>query len=52
VIGPDGRAVMGGDDDKQYLAAFEWDADVTGTYRLLVTSFEGVGTGELLVKRD
>jgi tetratricopeptide (TPR) repeat protein len=52
VVGPDGTAVVGGDDDKQYFAAFEWDAGVTGTYRLLVTSFEGVGTGELLVKRD
>ena len=33
-------------------AAFDRAAEETGTYRLLVTFFESVNTGELVVARD
>jgi tetratricopeptide (TPR) repeat protein len=52
VLAPDGTPVLGSDDFKAYLAGFEWVAEQTGTYRMLVSSFEAVGTGELIVARD
>ena len=52
LLGPDGKPVVGGDDYKQYFAGFKWIAETSGTYRLLVTSFEGVNTGELVVVRE
>lgn len=52
LLDPDGSPVVGSDDANKYLAAFAWDATVTGTYRLRVTSFESVSTGGLVVKRD
>jgi tetratricopeptide (TPR) repeat protein len=52
LVAPDGSPLVGSDDDNAYFAAFEWIAPTTGAYRLLVTSFEGVSTGELAVSRD
>jgi Flp pilus assembly protein TadD len=51
LLAPDGTPVLGSDDYKQYFAGFVWVAGVTGTYRLWVTSFEGVNTGDLVVSR-
>ena len=48
----DGTPVIGADDANKYFAAFEWIAPASGTYRLWVTSFESVNTGELVVARD
>jgi tetratricopeptide (TPR) repeat protein len=52
LLGPDGKPVFGNDDYKKFFAGFEWVAGATGTYRLRVTSFEGVSTGELTVMRN
>ncbi len=52
LLAPDGSPVVGNDDDVDFYAAFEWVPPVSATYRLQVTSFEGVGTGELVVTRD
>jgi hypothetical protein len=51
LLAPDGTPVLGSDDYKGYFAGFEWIAPADGTYRLRVTSFEAVNTGELLVAR-
>ena len=48
---PDGSPAVGSDDDNGYFAAFDWVAEQTGTYTLLVSSFEAVTTGELIVTR-
>jgi tetratricopeptide (TPR) repeat protein len=53
LLAPDGSLVLGSDDFAKYLAGFVgWVPAQTGTYRLQVTSFESVNTGELVVKRD
>lgn len=52
LLAPDGSPVVGGDDYVSYFAGFDWVAPATGTYRLRVTSFESVNTGELVVTRD
>jgi hypothetical protein len=52
LLAPDGTPVVGSDDAEGYFAAFQHVAEVTGTYRLLVTSFEAVSTGLLAVSRD
>lgn len=52
LLTPDGSPVVGGDDYDSYFAGFEWVAAVTGNYRLQVTSFESVNTGELTVTRN
>jgi tetratricopeptide (TPR) repeat protein len=52
LLAPDGTPVVGSDDANFYFAAFEYVAPVAGTYRLQVTSFESVNTGELVVARD
>ena len=52
LLAPDGTPVAGSDDANFYFAAFEYVAPVAGTYRLQVTSFESVNTGELVVARD
>ncbi len=52
LLAPDGSPVVGGDDYDAYFAGFEWVAGVTGTYRLWVTSFESVSSGDLVVIRD
>ena len=51
LLGPDGTPVLGSDDSKGYLAGIDWVAPVSGTYRIRVTSFESLNTGELLVVR-
>ena len=51
LLAPDGTPVLGSDDYRSYFAGFKWVAAQTGTYRLWVTSFEGVNTGELDVTR-
>ncbi len=51
LLAPDGTPVLGSDDYKGYYAGFQWVAPAAGTYRLRVTSFEGVSTGELVVAR-
>ena len=52
LLAPDGTPVVGSDDENAYMAAFDWVAETTGTYRLLVTSFESISTGGLNVTRD
>jgi hypothetical protein len=52
LLAPDGSPVVGSDDSKFYFAGFDWVAEVTGTYRLRVTSFESVNTGVLVVTRN
>jgi hypothetical protein len=51
LLAPDGTPVLGSDDYRQYFAGFEWVAAATGTYRMRVTSFESVNTGDLVVSR-
>ncbi len=51
LFAPDGTPVLSSDDYKFYFAGFEWVAAQTGTYRMQVTSFEGIDTGELVVTR-
>jgi tetratricopeptide (TPR) repeat protein len=51
LLAPDGTPVAGSDDENAYFAAFEYTAQAAGTYRLRVTSFEGVDTGDLVVTR-
>ena len=51
LLSPDGTPVIGSDDENAYFAAIDWVAGQTGTYRLLVTSFESINTGELVVAR-
>jgi tetratricopeptide (TPR) repeat protein len=51
LLAPDGTPVTGNDDFDDFLAGFDWVAPATGTYTLRVTSFEGVGTGELTIER-
>jgi hypothetical protein len=43
--------VVGSDDARKYFAAFDYIAPSAGTYRLRVTSFESIDTGELVVTR-
>ena len=52
LLAPDGTPVVGSDDENAYSAAIDWVAEETGTYRMLVTSFESINTGELIVTRD
>ncbi|HEX6668132.1 MAG TPA: hypothetical protein VF061_01160, partial [Gemmatimonadales bacterium] len=51
LLAPDGTRILGSDDFKGYLAGFAWVAPTAGTYRLRVTSFEAVSTGDLVVAR-
>jgi Bacterial transcriptional activator domain len=52
LVSPTGEPVVGSDDDSAYFAAFDYVAEETGTYRVLVTSFEAINTGVLSVSRD
>jgi tetratricopeptide (TPR) repeat protein len=52
LLAPDGTPVFGNDDFKKYLAGFDWVATGTGTYRVQVTSFDGVSAGTLVVTRN
>ena len=49
LLAPNGTPVLGADDDKGYFAGFEWVAPAGGTYKLRVTFFESVNSGDLLV---
>jgi hypothetical protein len=51
LFGPDGSPLLGSDDARNYFAEFKWPVQVTGTHWLWATSFEGVGTGTLVVAR-
>ena len=52
LLAPDGTPIVGSDDFWKYFAGLdEWTPDQTGTYRLLVTTFESVSTGEMKVTR-
>jgi tetratricopeptide (TPR) repeat protein len=51
LLAPDGTPVAGSDDANKYFAAFEWPAAETATYRLRVTFFESINSGQMLVKR-
>jgi hypothetical protein len=51
LLAPDGTPVVGSDDANAYMAAFDWVAAESTTYTLLVTSFEAVSTGTLVVNR-
>jgi tetratricopeptide (TPR) repeat protein len=51
LLAPDGTPVVGSDDANAYMAAFDWVAEETATYRLQVTSFEAASTGALTVTR-
>ena len=52
LLAPDGTPLVGSDDESAYHAAFDWVAPATATYRLRVTFFESVITGNLVVTRD
>ena len=52
LIAPNGEPVVGSDDENAYFAAFDYVAQETGTYHMLVTSFEAIDTGVLDVSRD
>ena len=51
LLAPDGSPVVGSDDASNFFAALDWVAEATATYRMRVTSFESVNTGELIVRR-
>jgi len=56
LLAPDGPPVLGSHDYGQYFAGeyfagFQWVAVATGTYRIWVTSFESVNTGDLIASR-
>jgi hypothetical protein len=51
LLAPDDSPVIGSDDYKKYFAGLEWVAGATVTYRLRVTSFEGISSGALVVTR-
>ena len=50
-LAPDGSPVVGSDDAVKYYASLDWTAPVTATYRIRVTSFESVNTGDLIIER-
>ena len=52
LLDPAGSPVLGSDDDNAYFAAFDWIAPASATYRLRVTSFEAISTGEVEVARS
>ena len=49
---PNGTPILGSDDTNYYYAAINWVAPQSGTYQMLVTSFESIDTGMLVVTRD
>lgn len=51
LLAPDGTPVAASDDLVKYFAGLDWVAPATGIYRLRVTSFEGIDTGDLMVSR-
>ena len=51
LLAPDGTPVLGSDDYRQYFAGFQCTVATTGIYRIQVTSFESVDTGDVVVSR-
>jgi tetratricopeptide (TPR) repeat protein len=51
LLAPDGSPITGSDDVTKYFAALNWVATASGTYKVRVSSFESVNTGELVVTR-
>lgn len=51
LLAPDGTLVTGNDDNIELNAGFEYTVSEAGTYTLLVASFEGAGTGKILLSR-
>lgn len=51
LLDPDGSPIVGSDDSRVYFAGLKWDAPASGVYRLLVTSFDSVRHGDLIVTR-
>ncbi len=52
MLAPDGTPVVGGDDFIKYMAGFDWEPPVSATYKLRVTSFESINTGEVTIYRQ
>lgn len=52
LLAPDGTPLVGADDTNGYFAAFNWVAPAKATYRMRVTFFEGVISGQIDVKRN
>jgi hypothetical protein len=52
LLAPNGTPIFGNDDFNGFYAGFDWTASAPGTYELLVTSFESIGTGQLVVTRN
>jgi tetratricopeptide (TPR) repeat protein len=52
LLAPDGTPLVGADDTNAYFAAFNWVAPAKATYRMRVTFFEGVISGQIDVKRN
>ena len=52
LLAPDGTPLVGGDDFKGYFAGFDWVAPAAATYRLRVTFFESIITGNVVVARN
>ncbi len=52
LLNSNGIAVTGNDDANGFYAAFEYQVPVSSTYKLLVTSFEAIGTGQITISRD
>jgi hypothetical protein len=51
LLAPDGSPVLGSDDYKGYFAGLQWTIPTAATYRMQVTFFEGVITGDMFVQR-
>ncbi|MBK8258174.1 MAG: hypothetical protein IPK82_36595 [Polyangiaceae bacterium] len=47
-----GQPVIGSDDFEGFFAGLDWAAPESGAYTIRVTSFEAIGTGELVISRD
>jgi hypothetical protein len=52
LVAPDGSLVTANDDTVELNAGLERQIAEEGTYRLLLTSFEGAGTGQVIVTRE
>lgn len=52
LVDSNGTPVYGNDDFTDFYAGFDWEAPDTATYHLLVATFEGASTGQLLVTRN
>lgn len=52
LLNSNGVPVTGNDDANGFYAAFDYEVSVGGTYTLLVTSFEAIGTGQMTISRN